>query len=214
MHPPRSAVILALAGIALACSHTRQALITSTATNIGVEIAQNPTTETPHAKLGYQRVEVAIVPTNRSAMEEPGNVGKGAADHGEVLMELRYSGIFDWGPSNGIYQRLAVGEKAVQQAGAALMFARDNGGNLDAEAGTVIRALGEIPASDPEIVARKNEIGTLYRNAQTRAEKDRIEAAVKDVGFASFDDFVDDKPMPPTKEQIEKIRAALGIGGN
>ena len=48
-------------------------------------------------------------------------------------MELRFSNIFsgifnpDYG---GIYERLAVGETAVEQPGAAFMFARDQKGGI------------------------------------------------------------------------------------
>jgi hypothetical protein len=46
-------------------------------------------------------------------------------------MELRYRGIFSWGENAGIYQRLAVGDIAVTQPGAALMFSKNDKGELD-----------------------------------------------------------------------------------
>src|SRR5688500_4799841 len=92
----RYLVLLATLGVvATGCDPQRHALVAVTATSIGVEIAQNPANQTPHAKLGYQRQEIALVPTNRSAKEEVGVDNGGAAAHGEVLMELRYGGIFD-----------------------------------------------------------------------------------------------------------------------
>lgn len=87
-------------------------VVSGTGTIIGVQIAENPATQLYEAKLGYARAEMALVPTNGPA----------------VIMELRYGGIFS--RSGGVYQRLAVGTDAVQQPGAAFMFAKDANGNL------------------------------------------------------------------------------------
>lgn len=87
-------------------------VVSGTGTVLGVQIAENPATQLYEAKFGYARAETALVPTNGPA----------------VLMELRYGGIFS--RSGGIYQRLAVGTDAVQQPGAAFMFAKDAAGNL------------------------------------------------------------------------------------
>lgn len=94
----------------------RNYVITSTGTIIGVQIAENPTTQLYEAKLGYARAEAALVPTNGVS----------------VLMELRYGGIFS--KYGGIYQRLAVGDTAVKQPGASLMFAKDAAGNISSNA--------------------------------------------------------------------------------
>ena len=122
------------------CGNNRHAVIAVTGTNIGLDISQNPANQTPQAKLGYQRSEVAIVPSNRSGGVDPagtntygtGTVG-GASDVADVVMELKFSNIFSgiFNPgSGGIYQRLAVGETAVEQPGAAFMFARDQKGGI------------------------------------------------------------------------------------
>lgn len=91
-------------------------VVSGTGTILGVQIAENPATQLYEAKFGYARAEVALVPTNGPA----------------VIMELRYSGIFS--RSGGIYQRLAVGNAAVSQPGAALMFAKDAEGNISSNA--------------------------------------------------------------------------------
>lgn len=91
-------------------------VVSGTGTILGVQIAENPATQLYEAKFGYARAEVALVPTNGPA----------------VIMELRYSGIFS--RSGGIYQRLAVGNAAVSQPGAALMFAKDADGNISSNA--------------------------------------------------------------------------------
>jgi hypothetical protein len=124
-------------------------VLASTGTVIGVEVSQNPATQAPQAKLGYNRGELAFVPTNRSGGEvaSPGNT-QGAIDSAEVIMELRYGGIFDVGPSSGIYQRLAVGRTAVKQPGASVMFLKNASGDLSPESvERAKRALDAIPSN-------------------------------------------------------------------
>jgi hypothetical protein len=43
------------------------------------------------------------------------------------MMELKYNNLFTGG---GLYQRLAVGDIAVGQPGASMLFAKDSSGNL------------------------------------------------------------------------------------
>lgn len=95
-------------------------VISGTGTVIGLQVAENPVTQMYSAKFGYARSEMALVPTNGPA----------------VIMELRYSGIFS--RSGGIYQRLAVGNAAIVQPGAAYMFAKDTDGNISS---SVIQAI-------------------------------------------------------------------------
>lgn len=195
----RSISIIALTSLAITggCA-SRSAIVTSTGTNIGVDISQNPATNSPQAKLGYQRVEAAIVPTNRSAETVPGNFGGGAADHGDVIMELRYGGIFDTGPSSGIYQRLAVGHTAVQQPGASVMFARDADGKVDGTAQTALRNLASIPAPSSEFIDDVQQIQML-RSCHRR----EVDAAIVAAGAQSYDDIVDEKV---TTEQLAVIK--------
>lgn len=97
-------------------------VVSGTSTILGLQVAENPATQLYEAKFGYARAEVALVPTNGPA----------------VIMELRYSGIFS--RSGGIYQRLAVGNAAVMQPGASLMFAKDADGNLSSNTVQAITA--------------------------------------------------------------------------
>lgn len=133
------------------CASPSSSVIALTGTTIGVELSQNQTNQTPTAVLGYKRSELAYVPTNRATsqktttnyanekktqtIEEEGvpNSGNGARDSANVLMELRYRGIFSWGENAGIYQRLAVGDIAVTQPGAAFMFSKDDKGSVSAD---------------------------------------------------------------------------------
>jgi hypothetical protein len=114
-------------------------VISATGTVIGIEVAQNPANQMYHAKLGYVRSELALVPTNKGTNGVPANSG-GAKDTANVLMEMKFSGIFS--PSGGIYQRLAVGDKAVAQQGAAIMFAKDADGKLSTN---VLQHIKSIP---------------------------------------------------------------------
>jgi hypothetical protein len=108
-----AAVALTLCG----CAVLKDRVIVGTSTVLGFEVAQNPATEMYQARLGYGRMEMAIVPTN--------NV--------EVLTEMRFNNVFG---SGGVYQRMAVGGIAVRQS--MFMFARDSSGALTPQAAEVI----------------------------------------------------------------------------
>jgi hypothetical protein len=183
------------------CTSTRHAIVAATGTNIGVDVSQNPATNSPQAKLGYQRVELAIVPTNRSAGEEPGDKGGGASEYGDVLMELRYGGIFDTGPSSGIYQRLAVGSEAVRQPGASLMFARDADGNVSEGAEAALRSLMSVPAMPKDMRDAVTHIRKLRA-----CHREEVDAAITASGAGSYDDIADHKV---TVAQLEQIMAAV-----
>ena len=157
-------------------------MLASTGTVIGVEVSENPATQFPQAKLGYNRAELAFVPSNRSSEKNAsGSFGKGATDVADVLMELRYGGIFDLGASSGIYQRLAVGSIAVQQPGASVMFAK----NADGAIGTG-EALGLSATNAQEIAnMQRNAITHLVGNATTDGKVDaiKLESIFKCIGF-------------------------------
>lgn len=172
--------------------------MTSTGTNIGVDIAQNPAANSPQAKIGYQRVEAAIVPTIRSAETVRGDFGAGAADHGDAIMELRYGERFDTGPSWGIYQRLAAGHTAEQQPRASVMFARDADGQVDETVQTALRNLASVPAPRSDFFGDAQQIQRL-RNC-LRGE---VDAAIVAAGVQSYDDIVDEKV---TTEQLAAIK--------
>lgn len=106
---------------------TRHAVIVNTGTVLGIDISENPSTSLYHVKLGYARTEFAYVPSNRSTSTNDPTTGSGAKDVPDVLLELKMQNIFQGG---GVYQRLAVGNIAVTQPGAAFMFAKDATGNF------------------------------------------------------------------------------------
>lgn len=170
-------------------------VLASTGTSIGVDISQDPKTQMYYGKLGYNRGEVALVPTNRGICMKQKSVGAGvpleagsreeseaaggdqaaarsgewyctdnykggASDTTDVLMELRYQGIFSFTANGGIYQRLAVGKNAVQSQATTLMFAKSNAGNVTDDSVGAVKALAE-----PEIVVR-DRVGAAQELAQ------------------------------------------------
>lgn len=184
-------------------------VIATTATVIGVEIAQAPTGTAPQAKLGYNRAEFALVPATLKAKYANGKKTEeeiGAADSAEVLMELRYGNIFN-ASSSGIYQRLAVGKIAVTQAGAALMFAKDAEGKIDEKTAQAIGAA--VKASDtpsPDSLALRDPLVSAYLELQGDAAKKALfDQAVK----PEFADFVAFTAGNPTVGKIKSVRTAL-----
>ena len=107
--------LLVASALLCGCSMTNKNLIVTTGTILGVEIAENPQTGLYQARLGYGRAEFALVPTTTNYTPD-------------VIMELRYHGLFS--ANGGIYQRLAIGQTACSQAPAALMFGKDEKGNV------------------------------------------------------------------------------------
>jgi hypothetical protein len=139
-----SAVVVILAVLTSGCQHSPDSVVAVTGTVIGLEIAQNPSSQVLQTKLGYDRSEVAIVPTNKcsrttgnesstggTATADCNTTGGGAADTADVIMELRYSGIRSSGSDSAIYQRLAVGKNAVGSSSSILMFAKPPSGTSD-----------------------------------------------------------------------------------
>lgn len=111
----------------------RGAVVAATGTVIGVEIGAAAGTGAPNGTLGYRRAEYAYVPANRGGS----TADKMVNDVPNVIMELSYGGTLV--QDGRIYQRLAVGTTAVQQAQASGMFLRDASGKLDPAALKVAR---------------------------------------------------------------------------
>jgi len=200
-------LIIVVASIICGCAN-RHAVVAVTGTNIGLEISQNPANQTPQAKLGYNRGEVAIVPSNRAANEEPGSQGGGAADVADVIMELKFSNIFSFNTS-GIYQRLAVGSTAVRQPGAAFMFAKDQKGNIDSSTAEAInKALSTIPETDANILKARSPLTKAYEKLKSTKEE-VFNKAVGTIGYTNYENFVLNKPSQPTAEQVNKVRKEL-----
>lgn len=194
-------VVAVLLGLTLpGCQAVRHMVLASTATNIGVEISQNPATQSPYAKLGYQRAELAIVPSNRTTQDDvtdQTSMGNGAMDVADVVMELRYGGIFDWGPSSGIYQRLAVGSRAVTQPGASMMFSKDANGSVSKEASEALKSLSTVPQEDPDIAKKKACL--LKHRKSNDPSKNAIDAEIKKSMNMTWDEFTDNRNISADK---------------
>lgn len=187
-----------------ACSSPPTRVIASTGTSIGLEIAQNPATQVPHAKLGYQRAEVALVPTNRPTEDPSDKKPVGADVTAQVLMELKYSGIFSWGDGSGIYQRLAVGTDAVMQPGATMMFARAPDGSITSEGIQAIQSLHTVPARTPASRQFIACLGDIRKKDPVKGKA--IDDAVTDATGLGWDKFSD---KGTTEENFKKIQKAL-----
>ena len=66
---PAMTFLIAGMWIVSGCQTSDHFVIASTGTVIGIEVSQNPANQKPQAKLGYNRSELAIVPTNRGNCE-------------------------------------------------------------------------------------------------------------------------------------------------
>lgn len=182
-------------------------VISGTTTVIGVEIAENPQTQLYHARLGYVRAELAMVPTNKG---DTNSVAGGAKDTADVIMEIRYGGIFS--RSGGIYQRLAVGSTAVSQPGAAFMFAKDSTGDMSPlTADAVSKAIGTVtnsPSASTVSAALPAAKAYEQSNDATKAVFDEV---AKTQGYKNFSAFLTDKGL--TADKVQLMIAALKLKG-
>lgn len=198
-------VLSIIAPLLAGCAGGRHYVVAATSTIIGLEIAQNQASQMYQAKLGYNRSELAIVPSNRSSGKD-GDVttGNGAKDASDVVMELHYNNIFSLN-SSAIYQRLAVGSIAVGQPGAAFMFAKSANGTLDPTvAAQVAASIKSIPAPDPAVTTLKLPLAKAY---QAAPDKSKFEKAATDNGYRSFNDFLIEANTP--SEKVSAVARAL-----
>jgi len=185
------------------CATVEHSVIATTGTNIGIELSQNPENKWPILRIGYQRVEHAIVPTNRSAKKKPDeSFGRGALDHGEVMMELRYGGLCCKEGYGGVYQRLAVGPLAVTHGSAEMMFAKDAKGEIPEQTLEAIKNLQKIPASTASIREVKNELMALKA-----CHGDILDRLLEEHSLGTYDELMDKKTF--TRTQIGAIKNIL-----
>lgn len=171
------AVIITIALIFTGCTAVQENVLVVTGTNLGVSVSQNQVSQMYEAKLGYNRGEIAFVPTDKSIDNRRG----GAANTTDVLTEIRYRNIFQGGD---LYQRLAVGSIAVSQPGATMLFAKGPDGTINPE---VVKALQGVPEVTAETSSSLFEIAQAYDAA---ADKTPWDAAASLGGYASFVDFL------------------------
>lgn len=189
--------VIAAAWALQACQHSPASVVAVSGTVIGVEIGENPANQTFQGKLGYNRSEVAIVPTNKcrertgTANSDAGagsnsgsgcqSTGNGAADSADVLMELHYNGIFS--KNGGIYQRLAVGKTAVTATPTLVMFATPVGSTSNSAAQAQL-----VQAARAQVITENEKIGFIV--------KCYTDSAGTGVDHARFDPLVAASSIP------------------
>ena len=195
----------------IGCTTQGYSVIASTATTIGVGISQQPTNGSLDATLGYKRAEIAFVPTNRNGGEaSKDSKDGGAKDSADVIMELRYNGIFSTGENSGIYQRLAVGLTAVQQPGALATFAKGPDGKIDPEALRALMNVSTLKTIDENMEAEKAKLAKQYnalKAANDVAGLEKFNAAAKAAGYENFEAFIVDPDA--TIESLNLIRSKI-----
>jgi len=203
-----------LAVMLAGCSTQGYSVIAATGTTIGVGISQNPTSGVVDATLGYKRAELAFVPTNRNGGKKAGDHFEGARDSANVIMELQYRGIFSFSADSGIYQRLAVGDIAVAQPGAAIIFAKGPDGKIDSQALKALQAVKGISPVDESIEKEKAKLSKKYleyKQQNNAAELQKFDTAAKAAGYDSFESF--SVSLTVTAEKIKLIREKLKEAG-
>lgn len=169
------------------CKSLQHSVLVFTATNIGVDISQNPQTQAPQARLGFNRGELVIVPIDAATRHVP-----------DALTEIRYGNVFSTSDAT-IYQRVAVGSTAVSQPGAALMFGKGASGNLDAAtAASIMQSLGGVPKVT---IQDSLTLATVLKAYADAADKALFDSVARKFGFQDFKDFLARKEQFPSKMQ-------------
>lgn len=206
-----------LYGVISGCAQQGYTVIAASNTTIGVGISQQPTNGTVDATLGYKRQELAFVPTNRLGQSDQANAGgagaQGARDTGNVIMEIRQAGIFSTSENSGIYQRLAVGDIAVKQTGAALMFAKGHDGELDADTKQALLNIAGLPSEESSVTQLKKIIRIKYQTCQKNGDTacvKKIDSAAKSINprANSLIDFYNQNPPEKDLQTLLKSISA------
>lgn len=189
--------IILLALVLTACS-TSHSVIVNTATVLGVAVAENPSTSLYEARFGYARTEFAYVPSNRGRSTNEVTTGQGAKDVADVILEIRMENLLKGGL---IYQRLAVGENAVKQPGAALLFAKSPDGTIDP---AVARAISEVPAVNTTTIQTLSPLAKAFQESN---KKEAFDAVARRSGYENFSAFLTDKK--PSADKVKAITEEL-----
>jgi len=219
----KAVIAILLAGLSLlpiGCTAVHDHVLATTVTVIGVQIHQKDQDKTPEVKIGYARSEFAFVPTDHETARNSTDQGtKGPAsgsarNSAEVLMEINAQGSIGLGTAyqGGVYQRLAVGQTAVTQPGAAFMMAKNADGKLDKDsADAVSKALQKIPQTPGDVLTAREPLRKAYLALPNK--KAVFDEAVKP-DFADFRSFLIGDPKTPDLETVKKIRKKLEDDGD
>ena len=192
-------IVAGLLVLAVGCQNPQSCVVATGNTGIGVVVSYNPQTQLPDCKLGYVNSAFAMVPTNRAwDKQEIEKVGDGAKDTANVLFETNFSNWFKFWSDQSIYQRLAVGDEAVKQPGAVAMFAKNADGTANKE---VVQALAGMIKQSKPVAENKATIAKAYT-----ANKDAVIATLKELGYTSYDSFID---KVTDADKVEAVIAKL-----
>ncbi len=196
-------ILSALVGYLSGCRNPQSCVLITNQTGAGIIAAYNPQSQLPEFKLGYINSIFGLVPTNRAWNDpEIEKVGEGAKDCANVIFETNFTNWFCFWSDQGIYQRVAVGDKAVSQPGAVAMFSKDSLGKIDP---ALIEALNANKVASQDVNILKKKLITLVKNPNT--EKKAIEVLLK--RNLTIDKIIDDQTILSTElisiiEEIEK----------
>lgn len=154
-------------------------------TVLGIELGENPATQLYHARLGYVRSEVALVPSTNGLAPD-------------VLLEANYGRLLTRDAS--LRQRLAVGRNAVSQPGAFLLFATSRDGTVDSNAVLIAQHIQSIPAPSAAATSALWPLAKAYEASDKKVEFDTV-AMLR--GYANFVDFLGRVNL--TAEQVKII---------
>ncbi len=115
--------ILAMAATLMAGCAAPNCIVTTAQSVLGISVAENPATQLYEARAGVVLNQIAVVPCSTNS--------SGTLIVPDVIQEFKINNLFAGGL---VYQRLAVGANAVNQPGAAVMFAKDSSGKLSTNA--------------------------------------------------------------------------------
>lgn len=191
--------LAALSAMLSGCTSMQNSVVAATGTVIGVEVGTQQGTGAPTGVLGYRRAEFAHVPTNRGTSNQ-GSV----KDVANVVMELNYGAVLS--QNGNIYQRLAVGDQAVQAGSAAALFARPADGTTNANvAAAISAAAGTIMTNADKLVNCTTKNGQLDKAAMDKI----VERATK-AGATGLHPYVDSFQ---DKMDDSRVRSILKLNG-
>jgi hypothetical protein len=153
-----------MAGLFLVgCSTPQSCILVENTTGIGLVVKENPKTQMYEFWMSYINSVFGLVPTNRGWNKDVPAYGDGAKDTGNVIFETNFSNWFCFWNSQGIYQRVAIGDDAVKQPGAVAMFARNSSGNISNE---TIQALTNLSSysNNRTLLDVKNQLADLCKS--------------------------------------------------
>jgi hypothetical protein len=186
MKPLALLAALLLSGCAI---NNPNRIVIVSGTVLGIELGENPATQLYHARLGYVRSEVALVPSTNGLAPD-------------VLLEANYGRLFTRDAS--LRQRLAVGRNAVGQPGAFLLFATSKDGTVDSNAAAIAKSLTSIPSPDASATAALLPLAKAYEASDKKPEFDTV-AMLR--GYQNFSDFLGQGNL--TTEQVAIMAADL-----